>query len=210
MMADQPRRHRVEDLAQREPAVRGDPHPFDLEVLHAPLRQRLQGRAFGVDARGDGAAVPRRWSPRAGRASAAGGGRPLHRRCRPAGRAAGESGHRRPVLGAQLHVVPHLAIAQMSARHGVLLGVIVPSTLATPGRPRSPRGRRRALVTTVGLRPAAATGGPSILLCRRQPPYSRILILIVAGQSGATRLRRLSGQLPSSRSRAPLASRLRL
>ena len=30
--------------------------------------------------------------------------------------------------------------------------------------------------------PPTAAGGPSILLCRRQPPYPRILILIVAGQ----------------------------
>ena len=51
VVADQPRRHRVEHLAQREPAVGGDPHPFDLEVLHAALRQRLQGCAFGVDTR---------------------------------------------------------------------------------------------------------------------------------------------------------------
>ena len=40
-------------------------------------------------------------------------------------------------------------------------------------------------MATVGLRPAAAIGGPSILLCRRQPPYPRILILIVAGHTAA-------------------------
>lgn len=48
-VTDQPRRHRVEHLAQGEPGVQGDPHLFALEVLEGARRQRLQRGALGVD-----------------------------------------------------------------------------------------------------------------------------------------------------------------
>ena len=49
-VTDQPRRHRVEDLAQREPARGGDhdEHLFIIAGAHA--RQRLKHRPLGVDA----------------------------------------------------------------------------------------------------------------------------------------------------------------
>ena len=49
-MSDQPGRHRVEHLAQGEPAAARHDDPGDLAIVVLPIGERLQVRTFGVDA----------------------------------------------------------------------------------------------------------------------------------------------------------------
>ena len=58
LVADQPRRHGVEDLAQGEGAGRGDRDARFLEVGRLARRQLLQLGAFEIDARGVAGVAP--------------------------------------------------------------------------------------------------------------------------------------------------------
>ncbi len=96
-------------------------------------------------------------------------------------------GHRRLVVGTQTHVVPHVVVGQMSARHGCSLWGDSPQhPYQTPGRLRSPAVKPRAPPRgsdcgpeTPSRRQSRSPRPPP----RSQPPYSRILILIVAAFS---------------------------